>query len=465
MKKTVVSLQKESGRPLNPLLFGSFIEHIENCISGGVFDFAHPASNELGVRQDVLRLVKELRPSVLRFPGGTVIGIYHWKEHIGPAAQRVRKRNLVWGGMLEERFGTAEFISYCREIGAEPMLCVNMPAGTPEEAADWVEYCNGITDSHYAQLRRSHGYDEPFRVKYWCIGNESHAEPDLGNQHNVKDYCVQAMEFIKYMKLTDPEIKIILVGYDDEWNREVLEKLGPVCDYLSVHFYAHADGEGGQFTQLAAFEEEIIRLKTQLEQLNAAPVKWNRWYRFPHRQGPIRLSLDEWNIWNDGNTDAGPYGLSQVYNWQDALWTACFLNMMIRHSDVIEIGCMAQLVNVIAPILADENGCHAQATYYPLQHYIRHVGETGIACTSSTKDIDVAAALKEGKAVLFAVNKGKEETLLSLPFFARHVTLLTAPGLDAVCSRSVCAVSVEERALPGVREVSLPGCSIAMIRE
>lgn len=465
MQKIDIDLQTDSGRPLSPLLFGSFIEHIENCISGGVYAHGHPASDSAGVRQNVLQLAKELRPSALRFPGGTVIGIYHWEEHTGPIEQRIRKRNIVWGGMLEERFGTAEFAAYCQSLGAEPMLCVNMPTGTPEEAANWVEYCNGTGDGHYANLRRSHGYEAPFAVKYWCIGNESHAVPDLGNQHHVADYCSQAMEFIKYMKLTDPAIKIVLVGFDDAWNQAVLEKLGPVCDYLSIHFYAHADGKGGQFNQLSAFEDEVVRLQEQLDAVNAAPVEWNRWYRFPHRQGPIKLALDEWNIWNDSNADAGPYGLSQVYNWQDALWTACFLNMLIRHCDVIEIGCMAQLVNVIAPILADENGCHAQTTYYPVQQYVRFAGETGIICNSSTDGIDIAATGKNGKTTLFAVNKCKEETLLFLPFTATAATILTAPAPDAVCSRLENVVSAEERLLSKTREITLPGYGIAVIRE
>ena len=233
--KTQISVSKDVRNEIDRKIFGNFIEHIEHCILYGICDPQNPLSNEDGIRVDVLEKCRELNPPILRFPGGTVIGIYHWKDHIGPIEQRKKGRNLIWGERLCHEFGTAEYIKFCREIGAEPMLCVNMPTGSAEEAANWVEYCNGTEDTYYANLRRSHGYEEPFNVKYWCIGNESSAEPDLGWQHDVNIYIREAWEFTKYMKLTDPTIKLVFVSGNEEWNRAVLDSLFPVCDYFSVH--------------------------------------------------------------------------------------------------------------------------------------------------------------------------------------------------------------------------------------
>ena len=260
MKKTELILNTENKTALDKRIFGNFIEHIENCILGGVFDKDNPLSDENGIRQDVLEKAKALAPTVLRFPGGTVMGIYHWEEYIGPVEMRRKRKNIVWGNRMCHEFGTAEFIKYCRELGAEPMICVNMPTGSAEEAANWVEYCNGTEDTYYANLRRSHGYEEPFNVKYWCIGNESYAEPDLGIQHDVNVYIRDAWEFTKYMKMTDPTIELVYVGHNEEWNRKVLDSLGCVCDYLSLHFYANTgDDPEKPWNQLADYVRDVLQ--------------------------------------------------------------------------------------------------------------------------------------------------------------------------------------------------------------
>ena len=148
-------------------IYGQFIEHILTCINGGIFNPKSKFSDKNGIRNDVVEKAKELAPPILRFPGGTVMCQYHWEDAIGPLEERITRKNLIWGGELDPSFGTAEFVMFCRRIGAEPMICVNMASGTPEEAGNWVEYCNGTGNSYYAQLRRRHGYEEPFHVKYW----------------------------------------------------------------------------------------------------------------------------------------------------------------------------------------------------------------------------------------------------------------------------------------------------------
>ena len=238
MQNTIPVRFGPAGSPVNPMVYGQFIEHLLNCIDGGIYDPDSQFADAAGIRTDVLEKAEALQPPILRFPGGTVMCLYHWEDAIGPLETRRRRRNIIWGGEIDPGFGTAEFVAYCRRLGAEPMICVNMASGTPEEAGSWVEYCNGTGNSHYAALRRAHGYPEPFNVKYWCIGNECYAEPDIGIQNDVQVYIRDAREFIKFMKLNDPAIKTVLVGCDDmAWNRAVLDALHPMADYLSYHHY------------------------------------------------------------------------------------------------------------------------------------------------------------------------------------------------------------------------------------
>ena len=173
MTDPVISMAfKPTEFPISPLIFGHFIEFIENCMIGGVYDPDSPASDEKGIRQDVLEKAKGLRPAILRWPGGTFANTYHWMDAIGPLPQRRKRKNLIWGGIVDNAFGTAEFIQYCRALGAEPMLCVNMASGTAQEAAEWVEYCNGPVTSEYGRIRVERGHPEPYNVKFWSLGNE-----------------------------------------------------------------------------------------------------------------------------------------------------------------------------------------------------------------------------------------------------------------------------------------------------
>lgn len=362
---TKVSLKSLNGK-INENIYGSFIEHILTCINGGVYDPESSFSDEDGVRKDVVELAKELAPPVLRFPGGTVMCQYHWEDAVGPMEKRIRRQNRIWGGELDPAFGTAEFVKFCRRIGAEPMICVNMASGTPEEAGNWVEYCNGTGNTYYAQLRRSHGYEEPFRVKYWCIGNESYAEPDIGIHNDVKLYNRDAMEFVKFMKLTDRSIKTVIVGYVyGDWNKNVLDALHPVTDYLSLHYYA-GERNKGLYGTFEGEKELLERLDAAIALLEEYPEKvtdFNPWYRFKPRDHRIQIAFDEWNVWD--YVDDETYGVLQTYNWRDALWVASVLNDIINRP-AIGMANMAQMVNVLAPIVAEKDGAWYQTIAYPL---------------------------------------------------------------------------------------------------
>ncbi len=459
-------------------IYGHFIEHILTCIEGGVYEPNHPLSDEDGIRTDVLEKLKELAPPVMRFPGGTIMCQYHWEDAIGPLENRIRRKNLIWGGELNPAFGTAEFVMFCRKLGAEPMICVNLASGTPEEAGNWVEYCNGTGNTYYANLRRSHGYEEPFAVKYWCIGNECYAEPDIGIQHDVNVYIRDAMEFIKFMKLTDKTIKTVIVGCDrEEWNKPVLDALHPVTDYFSYHHYSAEAGKG----LYGPFEGER-NLKTALDSLSALidtypeqVTDFSPWYRFPARCGKIKLALDEWNIWNFAANET--YGLLETYNWRDALWTASILNLLVSRED-IGMANLAQSVNVIAPIIAEKEGSWFQTIAYPLKMYREAMLGERLSLTFESPIFDGGAAGEieairlsavldeEGRLCVAAVNRDFDheyELVLNRSVFA-EMTVLTGTEPRAVCSMDTCCISEIKEIVVGNKVVLKPG-SINLLKE
>ena len=434
---------------ISPLIYGHFIEFIENCIVGGVYDPGSPSSDGKGIRQDVLELAKGLRPAILRWPGGTYVNTYHWMDSVGPLNERKKRRNLIWGGINDGVFGTAEFIEYCRKLGAEPMICVNMASGTAEEAANWVEYCNGEPGSYYADLRVAHGYPEPFNVKYWCIGNESNAVPDLGAQHVPERYISDAWEFTKHMKLTDPTIKLVFVGttQDYTWNAKILDSLGPVCDYFSIHHYSGGNGMYGPFGALKNFRRSLDEIIPFVKEYSDRDEPFNKWYRFPRRQEPIKLCVDEWNIWS--STPRGEdnrYGVKMVYNWRDALWTAGILNTFVHYAENIAITNLAQMVNVLAPILTAGDKSYVQTTYHVLKLYRDGLQGKRVDCKLESPifesdgagtmcALDTAASVRNDGSICLFVNNLTENTAY---------TIQLPEGTTAKEWVSLCADSFED---------------------
>ncbi|MDR2036474.1 MAG: hypothetical protein LBQ60_00975 [Bacteroidales bacterium] len=394
---------------ISPFVYGQFIEYMGRCIDGGIYDEHSPLSDERGFRKDVLEKVKELNPTMLRFPGGTVIKTFHWEDGIGPKEQRKAKKNLIWGGINNYHFGTCEFIEYCREIGCEPVLVINLSTGTPDEAANWVEYCNGTENTYYANLRRSHGYAEPFNVKYWALGNEEMAEPDAGRHQDPHKYVEDVWHFIKLMKLTDPTIQLIANGESgsNEWNKIILKGLDGAIDYISYHAYVGTD-QGKPysiFKKIQATGRGISNLGNIIKETCPDKVEnWKKWYRFPHRQHPIKIALDEWGIWEYQDP---PYGTTNTYEWRHGLATACFLNTIHRNAAHIAMANWAQMVNILAPIMTNENASVRQTVFFPMKEYRAYSLNESILAEASSPvidvdlhSIDVSAALDREKMLL-----------------------------------------------------------------
>jgi alpha-N-arabinofuranosidase len=406
---------------IRPEIYGQFIEHLGRCINGGIYEEGSELSDNDGFRIDVLEKMKRLSPPILRWPGGTFSKIYHWMDGIGVKEERKAKKNLIWGGIEDNYFGTDEFIKYCRKINAEPFICVNMATGTPEEAANWVEYCNGDDNTYFANLRRQNGYYSPYNVKYWGLGNEEYAVCDVGRLQDPKEYARTAWEFVKMMKLTDPNIKFVIVGETTEWNRVVLEELNPICDYLSLHFYAKTDAEDYTeiFRTLDVLEKQVQDARQLIEQYDEKVEGFPMWYRFPPRQNPIQISIDEWNIWENrvSPSEQDLFGLDIPYSYCDALWVAGALNLFHRNADIVGLATLAQSVNVLGAIKASKDKSFCQTIFYPIEFYRKNCGGELLHYTyncgeiasskgkGSVKDLDISVSKDQNTVILMAVNR------------------------------------------------------------
>jgi alpha-L-arabinofuranosidase len=353
---------------IDPMLYGNFIEHLGRCIDGGIFDEKHPLSDESGFRKDVLKAASDLNVTLLRWPGGNFSSNYHWRDGIGPRDKRPPRLEMAWGTVETNRFGTHEFLDYCEKLKTEPYICVNLGTGSWTDAQQWVEYVNSSADTETTRLRKQNGRANPWKVKYWGLGNEMDGPWQMGHR-SAEDYGKFALEAAKLMKWTDPSIKLIAAGSSNfaqgvnwiHWNRTVLEHLKSHTDYIALHTYV-GNRENDYYEFLASSVNIDNRTKTTEGVIDAvlSDQPANR---------KIHIAWDEYNVWYRarGNSQRGRRILEEVYNLEDALVIATILNSFINHAHIVKMANMAQLVNVIAPIFSNETGIYLQTIFYPLQ--------------------------------------------------------------------------------------------------
>lgn len=431
-----IDVERKVGE-IDKLLYGNFVEHLGRCVYGGIYDEGSPLSDERGFRKDVLEAVKGLNVSITRYPGGNFVSNYHWKDGVGPKDERPPRMELAWARLESNRFGTNEFMQFAREIGTEPYFAVNMGTGTIEEAQQWVEYCNVAEGPYYAELRKQHGFAEPWNIKYWSLGNEMDGFWQMGHL-NAEDYAKKAREAAKLMKLTSPDIKLIAAGSSNyrpdadpnEWNATILSELRDVVDYLALHMYVGnpSDNYYNYLSTPLVLEERTKVVKGLIAREMENADRGDR--------EPIYIAWDEYNSWyraRDAETMAGTRALEELYNLEDALVIAGFLNAFVRNADIVKMANMAQLVNVIAPIFTSEDDMFLQTIYYPLQLFAQNVYGTSldvfVDCDtyatdeffvglgeSTTKQeavpyLDVSAAYLNGEVIINVVNRHKDEAI------------------------------------------------------
>ncbi|MFE9448031.1 alpha-N-arabinofuranosidase [Streptomyces sp. NPDC006739] len=421
---------------VDPRLFGSFVEHLGRCVYTGVFEPGHPAADDQGLRTDVLELVRELGVTTIRYPGGNFVSGYKWEDSVGPVEDRPRRLDLAWHSTETNRFGLSEYIAFLRKIGpqAEPMMAVNLGTRGVAEALELQEYANHPAGTALSDLRAAHGDKDPFDIRLWCLGNEMDGPWQTGHK-TAREYGRAAAETARAMRQIDPGVELVACGSSSqsmptfaEWEATVLEEAYELVDYISLHaYYEPADGDLDSFLASAVDMESFIENVVATCDHVGARLKSKK---------KINLSFDEWNVWylsrweehartiDQRDWPEAPRLLEDNYSVTDAVVFGSLLIALLRHADRVTVACLAQLVNVIAPILTEPGGpAWRQTTFFPFAqasrygrgqvldvrvdsptHETRKYGETDLLHATAVRADD-------GTVTVFAVNRDRTGAL------------------------------------------------------
>ncbi len=410
-------------------LFGSFIEHLGRAVYGGIYEPTHPTADDKGFRKDVIDLVKGLDVPIVRYPGGNFVSGYNWEDGTGPKQKRPVRRDLAWMTTETNEVGVDEFQEWCKRAGTQLMMAVNLGTRGPEEARNIVEYCNVKNGSYWSDKRVENGFEEPFGIKVWCLGNEMDGDWQMGHK-TAEEYGRTAHEAAKLMKWTDPSIELVACGSSNPgmpsfaaWEETVLMHTYDDVDYLSLHSYYenYADDIDAFLASSVRMDNFITSVKATCDHVKA----------LKRSNKTMMLSFDEWNVWfHSGEQDkslpewtvARPL-LEDLYTFEDALVVGGLMMTLLKHADRVKMACLAQLVNVIAPIMTENGGkAWAQTIYYPFALVSKYGRGTvltpNLDCpTYDTREYgpvqyvqSIAVEDEEGLTV-FALNRHAKETI------------------------------------------------------
>lgn len=430
MSKTKVYIEKNFRiSNVDDKLFSSFIEHLGRAVYTGIYEPGHSTADEQGFRKDVVDLVKELGVTMVRYPGGNFLSGYDWTDGIGPKKDRPTRLDLAWKTIERNEIGIDEFVDWCKKANTQPMAAVNMGTGSPRDAGNMVEYCNFKGGTYWSDLRIKNGHKEPHGIKTWCIGNEMDGPWQICRME-APEYGKKARETAKIMKWVDDSIELVLCGSSSslmpsypEWDRIVLEQAYDNVEYISMHRYYENLGSDKDF--LASFldmDNFIQAVKSTADYVKA--LKRSKKTMF--------ISFDEWNIWyqkKHKNLDwqEQPEILEDKYSLLDALVFGGLGITLLNNADRVKIACLAQLVNVIAPIFTQKGGkAIKQSTYYPFRDISLYgrgtvlkpvvIGEKVETCYGDAQKLNVSVVHDEqkGELNLFCLNIDKEDAVLNL---------------------------------------------------
>jgi alpha-L-arabinofuranosidase len=429
---------------VDPRLYGSFIEHMGRAVYGGIYEPGHATADDHGFRGDVLELVRELGVPLVRYPGGNFVSGYAWEDGIGPVSERPRRLDLAWRSVEPNLVGINEFAAWAGRAGAEVMLAVNLGTRGVDAARELVEYCNHPGGTALSDLRAAHGVKQPHGIKLWCLGNEMDGLWQIGHK-TAHEYGRLAAETARAMRMVDPSIELVACGSSNSqmptypsWEATVLEHTYEVVDYLSLHnYYERSDAAG-----LGAFLAASLDMDAFIDSVVATCDHVRAKTR---SRKTMHLAFDEWNVWHHSGFDLeeqprwtqAPPLLEDDFNLADTLVVGTLLLTLLRHADRVKIACLAQLVNVIAPIRTRTGGpAWRQAIFHPLRHVATHGrgAVLRIEPTSPTYEVEgldpvpllEAGATHDdesGELTLFAVNRDQAEPL------ALRADLRALPGL------------------------------------
>ncbi|WP_129839851.1 alpha-N-arabinofuranosidase [Streptomyces sp. RFCAC02] len=422
--------------PVDPRIFGSFVEHLGRCVYTGVHEPGHPTADEAGLRTDVLDLVRELGVTVVRYPGGNFVSGYKWEDGVGPAEERPRRLDLAWRSTETNRFGLGEFMDFVRKAGAEPMMAINLGTRGVAEAIELQEYANHPGGTELSDRRAAHGDAEPYGIRLWCLGNEMDGPWQTGHK-TADEYGRIAAETARAMRQIDPGVELVVCGSSSQametfaaWEATVLGHSYDLVDHISLHaYYQEQDGDRDSFLASAVDTESFIENVVATCDHIGARLKSDK---------RINLSFDEWNVWyQDGAIPSlsgegrgedwaeAPRLLEDNYSVTDAVVVGSLLIALLRHADRVKVACQAQLVNVIAPIATEPGGrAWRQTIFHPFAQTSRHGRGTVLDVrvdsprhtTRRFGEVDLlhATAVRDeatGAVTVFAVNRSQDEAL------------------------------------------------------
>lgn len=363
-------------------IYGSFLEHLGRAIYGGIYQPDHPSADADGFRQDVLDLVRELNVPIIRYPGGNFVSRFRWEDSIGPVEQRPHQLELAWRSLETNEIGLHEFANWTQKAGSSIMMAVNLGTRGIQDACNLLEYCNHDSGSKYSDLRIQNGHPAPFGVKTWCLGNEMDGPWQIGHKL-PEEYGRLAEETAKAMKLIDPEIELVSCGSSSaemptfpDWEAITLNRTYDYVDYISMHQY---------FSNEENDTENYLAKSLEMDRFIRSVISTCDYIKAKKRsKKTINISFDEWNVWfhsmkqdkevmREHPWGKAPALLEDIYTFEDALLVGCLLITLLRHADRVKIACMAQLVNVIAPIMTSSTGgAWRQTIFYPYLHASRY---------------------------------------------------------------------------------------------
>ena len=360
--------------PVRRRTFGSFVEHLGRCVYTGIYDPEHPSADEDGFREDVIELVKDLGVSTVRYPGGNFVSGYRWEDGIGPVEERPTRLDLAWHSSDPNTVGVDEFMRWAKKADVEPMMAVNLGTRGVTEALDLLEYCNVPGGSKLSDLRREYGDENPYKVKMWCLGNEMDGPWQVGHK-SAEDYGRLAAETARAMRMMDPDLELVACGSSSPemetfsaWEYEVLSQTYELVDYISAHaYYWERDGD------LASFLASGVEMDNFVDDVVATADAVRAKGKYKKR---INISFDEWNVWYQKRAESvppkgddwpiAPVLLEDNYTVADAIVVGGLLISLLRHTDRVHSASLAQLVNVIAPIMTEPGGrVWKQTIFYP----------------------------------------------------------------------------------------------------
>ena len=435
MKQAAVILDKafQIGA-VDPRLYGSFIEHLGRAVYGGIYEPGHPLADENGFRTDVMEAVKRLGVPVIRYPGGNFVSGFRWEDSVGPVSERPRRLDLAWFTTETNEVGLHEFAHWAKKVGSEVMYAINLGTRGPENARDIVEYANHPGGSRLSDLRIRNGQKDPLGIRLWCLGNEMDGPWQMG-QKTAYEYGRIANESAKMMKWVDPSIEVVACGSSGsgmptfgDWELTMLNECYDNIDYVSLHrYYGNPTGDTASFLASTMDMDDFIR--SVVAACDAVKGK-------KHSRKQVNLSFDEWNVWYHSNEqdkeiwkrdkwDRALPLLEDVYNFEDALLVGGMLITLLRNADRVKVACLAQLVNVIAPIMTrNGGGCWAQTIYYPFMHVSRYGRGTALRAIVQSPVYDcreytdvpyvdaMATMADDGSLTVFCFNRDPEESCL-----------------------------------------------------